>query len=231
MQGLYVLPFEHDSDALAATFFSNETPEKEELWQGDWVKQSGGQRLSLAGSLLVYTNELGYATPNFIAQDFRDETNRRRLADAFVEMVAPNGLEFAFSHEMEWDEETYRMYFRGSFDGYVLRNNSIRLTIRENGITRAEIRFVCVPYAFSGHSREVFSADEALFAVLREQLAPRFSGHTVTITNIEMGYHLSSPISADGDFLAKAIPCYKIIVDIDGFIEVYWVDAYTAVVR
>jgi len=230
MRGLYVQPFVHDIHEHGARFFLDEIPKFEPLWNSETL-QMGEEILILDGLAighytLLYNNHLGYSTSEFLERGFTDIYASHALVETFIKNVAPPELTFVFNHAT-WDEDSFSFDFRGYYMGYIIRDNFIAVRVMENGIVGATFRFAYIPYGFSSESREIFSADEALFTVLQRELVVRHSGRDITITGITLAYYLADG-TADDDYMAKAVPCYKISVEIDGNPHVFWVDAYTS---
>jgi hypothetical protein len=226
MRGLYVLPFQHDIDVHAQRFFPNETPETE-VWLNSLILRVGERSLTLEDNVLRYLNPHGYATPAFLERGFRDIEAGRALADEFIQRIMPPELNFVFDYYSvdwdAWDDDLVMFFYRGSFEGRKIQNNHIRVWVGENGIERVSCHLTIIPQGFAAHSREIFSADEALFAVL--QTLVRYNDSDVRVVGMEVAYFLPN-VPTDNE-LTKAIPCYKIVAEIDNLIEIFWVDAYT----
>jgi len=236
MRGLYVQPFYHDIDHYAALFFPNETPQREYAW--NWVALRVGERelrlegLYIGSYILRYENPIGRSTPAFLERGVEDLYASRALVDKFINSIIPNELQFVFNYAA-WDEDSFSFDYRGYYRGYIIRDNSIRIRVAENGIVGATFRFTCIPYGFSNDSREIFSADEALLTVLQD-LVSRHRGTainddivSINVVNISFAYVLADGAPA-ADFITKAIPNYKISIEIDGDPRTLWVDAHTA---
>jgi hypothetical protein len=227
MRGLYVLPFQHDMDAHAQRFFPGETPEAEE-WLGSLTLRVGESSLTLENNVLRYLNHSGYATEAFLERGFGDAEAERELADGFVKRIVPPELNFVFDYSTDWldfDEVLTAFIYRGYYGDRLIQNNWIRVLVNENGITRVTCHFTSVPQRFSSHPREIYSADEALFSAL-QRLVHRHRDNDVRVLGVDVAYFMvTNP--TDTEFYTKAIPCYKIMVEINGMIDIYWVDAYT----
>jgi len=227
MSGLYVVPFIHDINVHGERFFTENTPSLEYGW--DSVSLRVGERvltldgLTMGDYLLLYENPGGFVTTEFLRRGFMDVEASREAVEEFINNVTPPELNFIFNFEV-WDEDSFIFDYRGYYQGYIIRDNFIRVRVNEKGIIGATFRFGCIPYGFSSDSREIFSADEALFTVL-QALLPRHVDSDITVVGIRMAYYLAD--RAADDYMTKAIPCYKISVEIDGDTQIFWVDAYT----
>lgn len=229
MRGLYVQPFRHDIHEHGARFFPNETPEFVPLWNSETL-QVGERTLTLDNTylgdyVLLYNYEPGHSTPEFLERGFTDVYAGRALVDEFIRTMAPPGLDFIFNYAA-WDEDSFLFEYRGYFMGYIISDNFISVRIMENGIVGARFLFAGIPYEFSSEAREIFSADEALFTVFQDTLH-RYADSEVVVVRIQLAYYLAGGM-ANADGITKAVPCYKISVEIDGRTRLFWVDAYTS---
>ena len=229
---LYVQPFVHDRYAHAEVFFpggANQTPEvwgRITFFDGDETLEITG--LYLGNYVLTYTNETGFSTTEFLYRSFDDYDAVLRLADEFVRRITPPGLMFVHTYtNVFYDDEFATLWFRGYYGGYIIRDNQIRISISNNGIFWAQLNFANIPHGFSRERREIISADEALFVVLHH-LTPMYEENEVVVYAISMAYFM--PDLADsptGEELITATPCYRIVVEIDGIKQTFWVDAFT----
>jgi hypothetical protein len=231
MRSLYFLPYHYDMQKYEAFFFPDEEPERSTWLDNLELRGANDRELILSGGLLRYYNPNGHSTQTFLDRGFKDIPSSRKLADDFVRDLLPPDLAFTFDYWMdwpEWGEELLMFAYRGTYQGYMVHDNYVRIWISQIGIIRATFSFSGIPQSFSNHYREIHSADEALFAVLHDIIRNRIHGGAggVNITDISFAYMLhDTPV--DDEIFARAMPCYRITVNINGNILFYWMDAYT----
>jgi hypothetical protein len=233
MRAMTVIPYVYDFEKLAELFFPGEDIKIEHPWRkvvAYVFGEEGGRELEwdLESDGISYYNEYGYTTQKFAQRGYLDIEAGRELCDAYIQSIIPHELEFVFNY-YEVQDDYVLFDYRGYYEGFVVHSNFIRLLVDDRGIISAKCKFIAIPDGFTDYTREIRSADEAVFALVKDG---RIRNHQqndadITIVKIEMVYHIADR-PAGGESSAKASPCYNIDFEINGLIVMFLVDAYTA---
>ncbi|MCL2349898.1 MAG: hypothetical protein FWC67_00310 [Defluviitaleaceae bacterium] len=203
----------HDIDVLAASFFGNaqidtnhEEPNGNRILSSydtgktmEFFAQNNSIEFEIEGGLL-----LGDAAENFT----KSAAAAEKLSHYFLQNVL--GLDPNL-HPLHTNNLThqgdYVLTFYEVYRGYILSNNQIRIHVTAQGITTAVFSRV-TNIGFIDHQSPIFSADEALLALLNHLRVQSGVEGPIGITDMQLVFALPAPSQT------RAIPAYLFTVSI-----------------
>ncbi|MDR1706337.1 MAG: hypothetical protein LBS19_16915 [Clostridiales bacterium] len=167
-------------------------------------------KTSPRGRVVLTQNNLTFEAarePGTVIPQITEEEAEAR-ADAFLtELTAAADLNFTFSRiytQLQTGGSDYVVFYLGVYNGTVIASNYARFLIDGAGIAQLSCT-LAIPEGLTGQSREICSADEALFTLCSE-MPEEYAEHnnTTFLMKMELVYFMAER----GGDRSVAIPYY-----------------------
>ena len=199
MRGLDLRRYDYDREGMVARFFDTEPQVEIEGDNMFFFTDDREMVYSYHHNWIIFdipggiTNEAFSAAPGAAAA--------RQLAEEYIEALIgmPPGMEHFFTR-LNHDND-YVIGFFSTYRGHVLYNDHIRITVTNVGITYILYSRV-INSGLTGEGRVVFSADEALLALLNHLQHIQIEGRIV-LEEMRLDYYL---VNDDGRW--TGVPAY-----------------------
>ncbi|MCL2168492.1 MAG: hypothetical protein FWB74_00540 [Defluviitaleaceae bacterium] len=205
MQTLAMQTYSHDITALAARFFGDIPFYYEyEIGSSFYFCDISGKEIEHNNITRVidFSMEGGFFTGIAPEEFTKTAAGSYELARGFITNILLADDLYLSSNALTPNGD-YQLVFFASYQGNIIYNTQLRMRVTEQGIVRATYQRVATG-GFDTYPRPIFSADEALLALLNH-LRTRETDRPAEIVNIRLVYA----------FTDRGIPAYLFTVVID----------------
>lgn len=211
MSQLRIPNYEYDLKKLQESFFTNRENVKRTAELGKTIFMSDAEILTVEKDIVTYTS----------ANGIRYDTQKEAIKEcnAYVSRLEKAFGKFALDTVTEYTDYLEIRYI-GQFKGEKIFNNYAAFIIETGNALSIEFSYGA-PDGFKERKLEICSASDALLLFMAEIRKIYDEDVSVNIERIDLGYY------KDGLDTANALPCYRIIVSIDGYAEHFYINAYS----
>ncbi|MCL2415428.1 MAG: hypothetical protein FWD01_01320 [Defluviitaleaceae bacterium] len=157
--------YEFDLESIAYRFFEDEPFEKTE--SNSMIEfESETRRItySIDENSLLFEIEPGYTSPEFLATGHNNASSEL-LANQYIETLLGRQIDMKLHTTILTSRGDYVLNYFGSFRGYDIFNNHLRIRVTNHGITRIRLS-AFIAEDFSGEQMSIYSGDEAILALI-----------------------------------------------------------------
>lgn len=142
------------------------------------------------------------------------EENAKLESEKIIKKLSPEFNRFTLDSVTFWEPsednsgKTISLYYRDTFDGYILNSNYIYLTFDSNGLRQLSVEYF-KPVGFtSDGKKEIFSSDKILITFMKDIVNSDYEYDNIIINRMDLVYNID--LKEDGNY--EMVPFYRIFI-------------------